>query len=97
MSNNKMRADMMNGGGGVQGAPGAFQQNKPKIDKEQVKQYVQSRVIQPDPTDQMLWQLLTMVPRVSMPVAGIVFFLNIILPGIGTIVAACANKNDEPV
>ena len=93
MSNNQMRADMMNGAGGPQGA---FQKGKPQIDKEKVKSYVQNQVIQPDPTDHLLWQLITMVPRVAMPVAIIVFIVNIILPGIGTIIAACANKNDEP-
>ena len=48
----------------------------------------------PNPVDELLWQLLTSVPRVNQNLAVVVFLLNIILPGFGTMLATCFAKND---
>ena len=43
-----------------------------------------------DETDRMIWGLITDVPKVSKPVAVIAAILNLIIPGAGTLMAACA-------
>ena len=60
-----------------------------KIDKEKAKEYVMSKVIQPDLHDSEFWNLIKVVPKNTMVVACIGMILNIILPGFGTILAAC--------
>ena len=55
---------------------------------------MQENVLQPDPIDMLFWELITSVPQVTQNVAIIVVILNIILPGFGTILATCAQKND---
>ena len=43
--------------------------------------------------DQHFWNLITDVPRVSKPVAVIQAILNLLFPGLGTLVAACGTEN----
>ena len=43
-----------------------------------------------DETDRMVWGLITDVPKVSKPVAIISGILNLVIPGAGTLMAACA-------
>lgn len=73
------------------------QNQRVSLDKEKVKRYVRENVIQPDPVDKLFWELITCVPQVSQPVAITSFILNIIVPGIGTILASCCIKNDQMV
>ena len=49
-----------------------------------------NKVMQVDETDRMVWGLITDVPKVSKPVAIISGILNLVIPGAGTLVAACA-------
>ena len=46
--------------------------------------------MQVDETDKMVWGLITDVPKVSKPVAIISAILNLVIPGAGTLLAACA-------
>ena len=42
----------------------------------------------------MAWEIVTNVPAVPKIVAFIAAFINIFIPGLGTIVAACAGENN---
>lgn len=46
-----------------------------------------------DQYDQRVWSYLQDVPSVSQPVAYVCAFLNVILPGFGTSIAACASQS----
>ena len=43
-----------------------------------------------DEMDTQVWYIVTNVPYVTKPVACIAAFFNLILPGFGTCIAACA-------
>ena len=64
-----------------------------KLDKEQAKAAVQNhinnKVLVVDDLDRQVWMLVTNVPYVTKPVAGISAFLNFFIPGFGTCLAAC--------
>ena len=53
---------------------------------------MKTKVLVVDDKDREVWRLTTDVPFVSMPVAGVCMLLNILLPGFGTWVAACASR-----
>ena len=44
--------------------------------------------------DRQIWNHVSNLPKVSMPVAAVSMLLNIIFPGIGTWVLACAGSED---
>ena len=44
-----------------------------------------------DEKDKQLWALITDVPLVSKPIAVVSALLNLIIPGLGTLVAACSD------
>ena len=69
-----------------------------KLDKDQAKAAVQNHINQKvlvvDDMDRQVWMLVSNVPYVTKPIAAISAFLNLILPGFGTILAACmADQN----
>ena len=72
-----------------------------KVDKEklkaQAKEHLQKRVMKVDVYDQQVWDIVRDVPRVNNVVAVIAAILNLILPGFGTIVAACASQGNDTV
>ena len=43
-----------------------------------------------DDIDKQVWDLMSNVPYVSKPVSIITAFLNLVFPGFGTLVSACA-------
>ena len=43
-----------------------------------------------DHNDKLMWELVSNVPYVSKPVAVICIILNFIVPGLGSLVAACS-------
>ena len=45
-----------------------------------------------DDEDKRIWELITNVPQVSVLVACLTAVLNVILPGVGTMIIACAPK-----
>ena len=45
--------------------------------------------------DAHFWNLISDVPRVSKPVAVIQAVLNLLFPGLGTLVAACGTSNQN--
>ena len=47
-----------------------------------------NKVIAADLRDSQFWELIKVVPKNSVPVAGISLALNVILPGFGTILSA---------
>ena len=51
---------------------------------------MKNKVLAIDETDKMVWGLISDVPKVSKPVAIISAILNLVIPGSGTLVAACA-------
>tara|TARA_B110001450_G_C17453160_1_gene412925 strand:- start:372 stop:611 length:240 start_codon:yes stop_codon:yes gene_type:complete len=68
------------------------------MDKEQAKAAVQShinnKVLVVDDMDRQVWMMVSNVPYVTKPVAGISALLNLLLPGFGTCLAACmADQN----
>ena len=54
-------------------------------------------MLTPDPVDKLFWELITCVPLVSQNIAYTAGIMNIIIPGFGTILAACWTKTDGPV
>ena len=55
-----------------------------------MKSHFQNKVAIVDDVDRQIWELVTNVPHVGKPVAIVAAVLNFILPGFGTMVAACA-------
>ena len=45
-----------------------------------------------DDRDREVWRLITEVPYVSMPIAGIALVINFVLPGFGTWIVACCSR-----
>jgi len=50
--------------------------------------------MQVDETDKQVWEMTTNVPRVSKPIAIVCAVLNFIVPGLGTLVAACSHQDN---
>ena len=60
----------------------------------QAKEHFKTKVMVVDDVDRQIWELVTNVPRIPKPLAFICAFLNLIIPGFGTIVAACMAPNN---
>ena len=58
--------------------------------KQRTTDHFKNKVMAIDETDKMVWGLITDVPKVSKPVAIISAILNLVIPGAGTLMAACA-------
>ena len=57
--------------------------------KEQALTYMNEKVIKVDERDRQMWELSIAVPRVHKALAVVFAILNILLPGFGTMLAAC--------
>ena len=53
-------------------------------------------VLEVDLKDKQLWGYMQEVPKVSAVVAFVAFAMNILIPGLGTIIAACAVDDMVP-
>ena len=84
-----MKQDMRYGYGHGQGGGGGGMMDK----KNRIKNYAINKVIAPDWKDEQFWQLIKEVPTNSEPLAYFGLLLNIVMPGFGTMMAACAVKN----
>ena len=64
------------------------------MDKEAMRNHLNQKVLVIDDVDKQIWELVTTVPRLNKGFAVGFLFLNLLLPGFGTIAAACAaNEN----
>ena len=72
--------------GGVQ-----INQNDMKV---KVKEHFQNKVMVVDDVDKQIWELVTNVPLVNKHVAIGCGVVNLIFPGIGTIIAACSAQDN---
>lgn len=54
--------------------------------------HMKQKVLIVDDQDRKVWELVKNVPHVSKPVAVIQAILNLVFPGIGTMVMACASN-----
>ena len=63
-----------------------------KIDKQAVKDHINQKIMAVDHLDKEMWELISLrsLPLVNKPVAVIQAIFNLIFPGLGTIIAACA-------
>ncbi len=61
--------------------------------REKAKDHFKNKVLTVDDTDRQVWESATNVPRVSFPVAIVCTILNLIIPGLGTLVAACMQED----
>ena len=62
--------------------------------KDNIQKHWQNKVVPIDENDKMFWELLTNVPLVAKPIAFGCAFLNILIPGLGTLTAACAASDN---
>ena len=81
------------GGGGNGGAPGGM--GGGKITKEQAKEYMQQKVIKVGDNDKEIWRLISDVPKLNKVLAVVFAIINLILPGFGTMFAACFTQEQE--
>ena len=58
--------------------------------KEKVRDHFQNKVMKNNEYDTRMWNYVSDVPKVSRPVAYIAAFINVVLPGFGTAIAAFA-------
>ena len=65
--------------------------------KAAVKDHFQNKVMKPNEYDNQVWDYVSDVPKVSMVVAYVVAFINLILPGFGTLIAAFAATSQTAV
>lgn len=75
--------------GGKPGGGGLGNMNKDQM-KAAVKDHFQNKVMKANDYDNQVWDYVSDVPKVSKIVAYVVAFVNLILPGFGTIAAAFA-------
>ena len=65
-----------------------------KIDHDQLKRqsidHLNNKVMVLDDIDRHMWELMTNVPKVHKNIAFVCAFLNVIIPGLGTLIAACS-------
>ena len=52
--------------------------------------HIRNKVMVVDDVDRQVWELVTNVPRVSKYLSYGCAFLNVVLPGSGTLIAACS-------
>ena len=57
-----------------------------------MKNHLQTKVMIIDPIDKQVWDLMADVPYVSKPVAGVSAVVNLLFPGFGTVISACAGS-----
>ena len=55
---------------------------------------MQTKVMVIDDVDKQVYEMATNVPHVTKPVAIVCVLLNLIFPGFGTLVAACAASDN---
>jgi len=60
--------------------------------QDQVKQHMQNKM-KVDDADYHVWFLISDVPTVQKPVAFVAGVINFILPGFGTLLAACVTED----
>ena len=69
-----------------------------EIDQAEIKRKMQAhfreKVIKLDDNDKRVWDLLANVPRVSKNLSYLCAVLNLVLPGSGTMVAACSASDN---
>ena len=57
--------------------------------QNKVNTHLKENVAVVDEYDRQIWEMLTNVPLVSKPIAIASAFLNLLIPGFGTVLAAC--------
>ena len=81
------------GGGGNGG--GAAGMGGKKITADQAKEFMQQKVVKVGDSDKEIWRLLTDVPKLNKVLAIVFAIINVILPGFGTMFAACFTNDPE--
>ena len=56
--------------------------------------HIRNKVMIVDDVDRQVWELVTNVPRVNKILSYVCAFLNLILPGWGTLIAECAAQDN---
>ena len=89
------------GGGGTNGSTSAGSKvviGGVEIDhqlyKQRASEHFNNKVLVVDDVDKQVFEMMTNVPHVSKPIAGVCAVLNLIFPGFGTLVAACASQEN---
>ena len=62
--------------------------------KQRASEHMQQKVLVIDDVDKQVYEMATNVPHVSKPVAGVCVLFNLIFPGFGTLIAACAASDN---
>ena len=91
MHNNNQRAQAATGAGGANGTNALGGLNQKQLTDAAVNQF--NRTLQVDADDKQAWDLIHNVPKVNQYVGIAVFVFNLILPGFGTAIAACAGES----
>ena len=65
---------------------------KMKALKQMGADHMKTRVLVVDDSDKKVWELIRNVPQISKPAAVAQAVLNLVFPGIGTIMMACASN-----
>ena len=96
MSNNMKTNNMVAAGNNMGGNMGYGGQGGASFDKARIQNavnnHMRDKVMKIDDDDVRTWALVSNVPQVSKPVAIIQVILNFLLPGFGTMVAACSSE-----
>lgn len=92
MMNRGVRSDNMNlaqqnRGHQAMDGQGARRMNAQEV-KDKVRDHFQNKVMKNNEYDTRVWMYVKDVPKVSKPVAYVAAFINVILPGWGTAIAA---------
>ncbi len=62
--------------------------------KEKARNHFNTKVAVFDDVDKQIWVLISNVPAISIPVAVIIALFNFIIPGFGTLLAACLSSDN---
>ena len=91
-----LRRDDAENNMGMSGSNGMNSTSGSKLDnaKEKVRDHLKNKVAVVDDIDKQVWELVSNMPAINKPLAVIITLFNLILPGIGTILASCFSSDN---
>ncbi len=77
--------------------PNAVNANSTNADKMQAfkrmgTDHMRTKVMIVDDSDKKVWELISNVPYISKPLAIVQALLNLVFPGVGTMIMACSSS-----
>ena len=66
-----------------------------KAGGDRAKKFAQDKLTGRNADDDVVWEKVKAVPKLGKPMACFVCFINILIPGFGTIIGACSTAESK--